>query len=617
MSGSESAESSCLLPRQPTNESLLSIRHNLSSTTCLTESAARTCNQVCVPSKAATFIILSASVIGFLYYCILGATKLSLDAYPESLHLSISINYSVPYALLVLFTIFFPLSGFTADVCCGRYKTILCSFFLIFMFFLLLCTAELVIVASELRIFTLNKLFHNPLGTLGLILIILSLPCAILGFAAYQANFIQYGLDQLIEAPNFYLGLFIHYAMLVFHMGSIPLAFFLVTWCNKPRYDAQRVMYSLPLLGIILLLILIVIMKWKHHWFNTDTGQENPYKNVFQIINFARKHKYPLQRSAFTYCDDHIPSRLDSAKERYGGPFTTEQVENVKTFFRMLIVLLSMGPVFMLEIPGSYLFFPLFGLHTFHNYKHMEEQFCSTSKHIWEIIFVSSGTLMSFFTTVVLFPSYIFAVFYLLRKKEVRLFSRIQFGIVLCLLGVLSLLTIDLIGHSLKSNISNHTQCIFQVYRTDNGTLDYPSLNMHWSVLIPPSFLLGIGPLIVITTIFEFISAQSPLSMKGLIIGVFFSIRGLFQFLNSIIVIPFSLKRPWASGEMLKNPPVTNCGFVYLLFTCVVGLIGLVLFSVAAKKYKYRRRDEGMFCQHNVEEIYDRYLTGSVDDLDR
>ena len=66
---------------------------------------------------------------------------------------------------------------------------------------------------------------------------------------------------------------------------------------------------------------------------------------------------------------------------------------------------------------------------------------------------------------------------------------------------------------------------------------------------------------------------------------------------------------------MLENPPVTNCGFVYLLFTCVVGLIGLILFSVAAKKYKYRRRDEGIFCQYDVEEIYDRYLTGSVDEV--
>jgi hypothetical protein len=69
--------------------------------------------------------------------------------------------------------------------------------------------------------------------------------------------------------------------------------------------------------------------------------------------------------------------------------------------------------------------------------------------------------------------------------------------------------------------------------------------------------------------------------MKGFLIGIFFAIRGLFQFINSIIIIPLSLKHPWASEEMLENPPVTNCGFVYLLFTCVVGLIGLILFSVA------------------------------------
>ena len=129
-----------------------------------------------------------------------------------------------------------------------------------------------------------------------------------------------------------------------------------------------------------------------------------------------------------------------------------------------------------------------------------------------------------------------------------------------------------------------------------------------WSVLIPSNLLLGIGPILVITTILEFISAQSPQSMKGLLIGVFFAIRGLFQFLNSVVIIPLSLKHPWASGGMLESPPVTNCGFVYLIFTSVVGFIGLILLSIVAKKYKYRRRDEGMFCQQDVEEIYDRYL---------
>ena len=64
------------------------------------------------------------------------------------------------------------------------------------------------------------------------------------------------------------------------------------------------------------------------------------------MLNFARIHRWPLRRSAFTYCDDEKPSRIDLAKERYGGPFTTEQVEDVKTFLRILGLLLTLGPLF-------------------------------------------------------------------------------------------------------------------------------------------------------------------------------------------------------------------------------------------------------------------------------
>ena len=334
-------------------------------------------------------------------------------------------------------------------------------------------------------------LFQSKLGVFVVILIgFVLLPCSILGNAAYQANFIQFGLDQLLEVPNHYLGLFIHYASWAFYMGSMPLAFFLLLWCDKPRNEVRKVLYSLPLIGAFLIIILLIIIKWKRHWFYTEARQENPYKAVFKILKFASKHKHPLQRSAFTYNDNYIPSRLDFAKERYRGPFSTEQVENVKTFFRMLLVLLSMGPVFMLEVPATYLILPLFSMHTFHNYEHMGKEFCSNAVHIWEIVFVSSGTLISFLSVGILFPSYIFTVFYLLSNKSIRLFLRIKLGIVLCLLGVLSLIIIDLIGHSLKNNASNHTQCMFQVYRTSNETLAYPALDMHWSVLIPPNLLV-------------------------------------------------------------------------------------------------------------------------------
>ena len=46
-----------------------------------------------------------------------------------------------------------------------------------------------------------------------------------------------------------------------------------------------------------------------------------------------------------------------------------------------------------------------------------------------------------------------------------------------------------------------------------------------------------------------------------------------------------------------------------LSITSMVGLIGLVLFSVVAKKYKYRKRDDENFSQKEVEEVYIRYLT--------
>jgi len=42
------------------------------------------------------------------------------------------------------------------------------------------------------------------------------------------------------------------------------------------------------------------------------------------------------------------PPKLDLAKIRYGGPFTTEQVEDVKTFYRVLFVLASMMTSMML-----------------------------------------------------------------------------------------------------------------------------------------------------------------------------------------------------------------------------------------------------------------------------
>ena len=65
------------------------------------------------------------------------------------------------------------------------------------------------------------------------------------------------------------------------------------------------------------------------------------------VVYMSNIVQHPRQRSAFTYCEDTIPSRIDFGKSKYGGPFTTEQVEDVKTLLRSTIFILlisALGP---------------------------------------------------------------------------------------------------------------------------------------------------------------------------------------------------------------------------------------------------------------------------------
>ena len=577
----------------------------------------------CLPSKAARLILLWTVAIGIIYYIFIG---LAIESTYTAKGSHVAIYESITYAMLAFIMMLYPLSGLVADVCCGRLKTVAISLtvFLVLLF-VVIC---IYIISTSMRFFHISRLSNmsyiisNAPGTIVFILFVICILLFVVGLSGYQANYIQLGLDQLFEAPSRYLSLFIHYAILAFYISEIPVLavdFFeqYVIICTHINTGVHHVWFLLLVVSLLTLILfaLLVISFWKRRWFISDSGQTNPYKTVFKVISFAWKHKNPLRRTAFAYSDDYVPTRLDFAKERFGGPFTTEQVEDVKVLRRIIAVLFAMGPVFVLEMPGSEFVFPIFGLHTLH--QNLTENFAPCDikfEEFWQLA-MASGVFMIVTSMIVLFPFYIWIIFCHLRNRMPKVFTRMGIGIVLSLIGVASMLMVDVAGHSLNSTSDgNQTQCMFRYYTSHkHGHHVYPVLNMHWAVLIAPSLFLRIGPLLMVATTLEFISAQSPHSMKGVLIGIFFSIRGLFQFLNSITIIPLSLKRPWAVGKMIEDPPVTNCGFVYLLLTFVVGLTGLIMFSLAAKRYTYRVRDEGQFRQYAIEEIYDRYITQAVE----
>ena len=81
---------------------------------------------------------------------------------------------------------------------------------------------------------------------------------------------------------------------------------------------------------------------------------------------------------------------------------------------------------------------------------------------MWRVFLETGG--LRIISSMILFPIYIWIIFSLLRKRFPNLFLRLSIGILLHLLGVISLLAVDSIGHLLSiSNFENHNRCVFRV----------------------------------------------------------------------------------------------------------------------------------------------------------
>ena len=83
--------------------------------------------------------------------------------------------------------------------------------------------------------------------------------------------------------------------------------------------------------------------------------------------------------------------------------------------------------------------------------------------------------------------------------------------------------------------------------------------------------------------VLEFICSQSPYSMKGLLLGIFFSVRSLFQGIALISILPF--------GAFWKTESL-SCGSGFYAMYIVIGLLEFVVFSCVSKRYKYRNVNE-------------------------
>ena len=156
----------------------------------------------------------------------------------------------------------------------------------------------------------------------------------------------------------------------------------------------------------------------------------------------------------------------------------------------------------------------------------------------------------------------------------------------LMVFSLLCTFVMDLVVHFLETEDA----CMFRIFKGlfhhTSATIfnRFPEEPLYQNVYFftLQNLLSALVNMLLDVAVYEFICAQSPYSMKGLLLGICFSTRSLFQGLAIISMVPF--------GQWRVS--VLSCGSGFYLMNIVIGLCALVAFCCVSRKYKRRQMDE-------------------------
>ena len=123
-----------------------------------------------------------------------------------------------------------------------------------------------------------------------------------------------------------------------------------------------------------------------------------------------------------------------------------------------------------------------------------------------------------------------------------------------------------------------------------------------WIVVLH-TVMRGILLQVLLTAVLEFMCAQSPYHMRGLLVSFVLPLTVTSYVVGASVGV--ALKHNVCSTHV-------QCSLISLSVKTVTCFIGFLLFCVMARWYKMRVRDEDYSPQRVVEEVYDRYLTAAA-----
>ena len=490
---------------------------------------------------------------------------------------SVSFDYCRPcyYAIIMPIGMMFPIAGCLADLYFGRFKVLYWSVLVMWISSVLLTVtfiAPKYVEPYESSQIYLQVVFTAFLG---------------LGYGGFQANIIQFSIDQLTDASsNEIISCINWYAWVYLSCGGI---------LNYIRTCSYK--FITPLLICVSLCIVTSLLFVFKNFFIIEPPTQNPFKLIFGVIKYAIKTKQPRQRSAFTFWEDNLPPRIDFGKSKYGGPFSTGQVEDVKTFLRMVGIIVLVGIVFGLTNESGF-------RSSFDNFINSQASTNSLGDCLVSSIYVN----IYYITGMVLIPVNEFIIHPIFRRCLPHIVSHWKVGLGIGLHIGRYIVFIILVTHIRQHAAGPYVIAADYEYSAINTSLSEcllyedtfvlkETLDYQWFAL--PEFLSTISDLLIVIGAIEFYCAQVPYSMKGLIAVIFYTCLGISLIFNRALLYAFEVKSVlWSGGTKF------SCAFWYLQTKIILLVILLTCVTILMKLYKRRKREDVLPNEHIFAERY-------------
>ena len=447
---------------------------------------------------------------------------------------SISGKFYIIIPLIV--SLFLFLAGYFGDFLVSRYKVLLIGSYVAFILLIPF-------------IFTTMLL---PSYTIHLVSCILSMTTIVI----IRVNLLPFNIDQLIGSSSDELTTVLH-------------------WHNVGAVIVTSLIFNIELLYLSLAsIVCVAAVLVSHNLFNqyldtTPVNTVNPVKLIVRVLCYARKHKYPENRSALTYWEEEAPSRLDLGKDKYGGPFTEEEVEDVKTVLRLipLVLVCTVASAFYNENTEG-LKLETYGCD------------CPTS---FNLSISVPYMLIIFLHQFLVYPCF--------HKYIPSMLKRIGMGLVLIVLVNILYTGLAVIGNYQFG----------QIFRCFTS-YDVTSSTSHHQWLIFSNIIDAVIYYIYNVVLVEFILAQCPKSMRGTMIGFWFCFWSFRHYIPLTLLLPFL-------HYMSPSEFSLGRGFFFLLARTILTFLLLLIYIFLAKRYKLRVRE----VEINIHQIAENHTINNIE----